>query len=120
MPDIAADYPLKRRQKRYICPNKLCMRILGRIPHPTLQITVFANDGRFPVQFEQGGLSQIYRFRKNERLRGLADVRQLVNEELIASVLAQFSVMRAAHSRALNTFAPPEAASEQDGLPDII
>lgn len=96
------------------------MRILGRIPHPTLQITVFANDGRFPVQFEQGGLSQIYRFRKSERLRGLADVQRLVNEDLIASVLTQFSTMRAAHSRALNTFAPPEDAPDHNGLPDII
>lgn len=95
------------------------MRILGRIPHPILQITVFGNDGRFPVQFELGGLTQIYRFRQSERLRNLADVRQLVNDDLTAAVITQFSHMRAAHSLALNTFAPPEAP-DQDGLPDII
>lgn len=96
------------------------MRILGRIPHPILQITVFANDGRFPVQFETDGLSQIYRFRQSERLNGLADVQKLINQDLIDTVLGQFSVMRAAHSRALNTFAPPETAAPTDGLPDII
>lgn len=96
------------------------MRIIGRIPHPVLQITVFSNDGRFPVQFERSGLSQIYRFRKSEQLRGLADVEKLVNEDLLATVLAQFSVMQKAHSRALNTFAPPEAPSDLDELPDII
>lgn len=96
------------------------MRIIGRIPHPTLQITVFANDGRFPVQFETGGLSQIYRFRQSDQLKSLSDVQKLVDKDLINTVLDQFSVMRAAHSRALNTFAPPEALTDTDGLPDII
>lgn len=96
------------------------MRILGRIPHPTMQITVFSNDGRFPVQFELAGLSQIYRFRQSESLRSLADVEKLVDSELMANVLEQFSTMRVAHSRALNTFAPPAAPTDTDGLPDII
>jgi len=95
------------------------MRILGRIPHPALQITVFSNDGRFPVQFEVGGLSQIYRFRQSERLRSFADVQKLVDAELIEAVSDQFSAMRAAHSRALNTFAPPPEAEDTDGLPEI-
>ena len=96
------------------------MRILTRIPHPTLQITVFSNDDRFPVQFEHGGLSQVYRFRRSESLRGVDDVRRLVNGDLIGTVLEQFAVMRAAHSRALATFAPPPARSDDDGLPDIV
>lgn len=96
------------------------MRIIGRLPHPTLQITVFANDGRFPVQFEQGGLTQIYRFRKSEQLQSLGDVQKLVNSDLIDSVLDQFKVMREVHSSALNTFAPPEPPLETEGLPDII
>lgn len=50
----------------------------------------------------------------------MADVKKLVNADLIDSVLAQFKVMREAHSRALNTFAPPEASQDTEGLPDII
>ncbi|WP_020569950.1 hypothetical protein [Neolewinella persica] len=96
------------------------MRIIGRLPHPTMQITVFSNDNRFPVQFELGGLSQIYRFQRTDQLRGLTDLTKLVNEDLINTVLAQFSVMRAAHSLALNTFAPPQEPQETDDLPDII
>lgn len=96
------------------------MRILGRLPHPTMQITVFSNDGRFPVQFELGGLSQIYRFQRTEKLRGLADVEKLVNQDLINAVITQFSAMRKAHSLALHTFAPPEATSDTNDLPDII
>jgi hypothetical protein len=104
----------------YFCRNKLSMRIIGRIPHPTMQISVFSNDNRFPVQFELGGLSQTYRFQRTDQLRGLEDLTKLVNQDLITTVLAQFSVMRAAHSLALNTFAPPEAPQDTDDLPDII
>lgn len=95
------------------------MRIIGHIPHPVLKITVFTNDARFPVQFETDGLSQIYRFRQSDQLKSLADIQKLVNKDLIDTVLAQFSVMRAAHSRALNTFAPPKVISDTDGLPEI-
>jgi hypothetical protein len=85
-----------------------------------MQITVFSNDGRFPVQFELAGLSQMYRFRQSETLKSLGDIEKLVDSVLMASVLDQFSTMRAAHSRALNTFAPPAAPADTDGLPDII
>ena len=95
------------------------MRVIAHLPHPTIKITVFKNDGRFPVQFERDGLSQIYRFRQGEHLNTLDDVKKLVNEDLLRTVQEQFSVMAAAHSRALATFAP---APEDDdaGLPDII
>lgn len=95
------------------------MRIIGRIPHPTLAITVFSNDGRFPVQFETGGLSQIYRFRHSDTLRSLADVQRLVDEDFVAAVLEQFQTMRRVHARALSALAPPDDGPT-DGLPTII
>lgn len=96
------------------------MRILGRLPHPTMQITVFSNDGRFPVQFELGGLAQIYRFRQSDRLKSMADVEKAITEEFLTAVLKQFTQMRQAYSQAMNTFAPPESVSGTDDLPDII
>ena len=95
------------------------MRVLAHLPHPSLKITVFSNDGRFPVQFERDGLSQIYRFRQSEQLRSLADVQRLIDDELLRTVQEQFRVMAAAHSRALATFAPP-AGDPVDELPDIL
>lgn len=94
------------------------MRILGRIPHPVLQISVFANDGRFPVQFELNGLSQIYRFRQDEQLKSLADVTRLIDEDFTAGVLAQFRSMQELQSRLLGRHRP--APDEFSDLPDIL
>lgn len=95
------------------------MRILTRLPHPTFQITIFSNDGRFPVQFEHGGLSQIYRFRRSEAIAGADDIKRLIDADFLAGVAQQFAAMRALHSRALATFAPPDQPPGSE-LPDII
>lgn len=95
------------------------MRIIGRIPHPVMQISVFSNDGRWPVQFELDGRTQIYRFRHCEALKNLADVRQVVEGEFAARVLEQFRGMRAIHQDALAALAE-DAANDTDDLPLII
>lgn len=94
------------------------MRIIGRIPHPVLQISVFSNDGRFPVQFELNGQSQIYRFRQDERLKSLADVTKLIDESFTTGVLAQFRAMRILQSDLLDRHRP--ATDDFSDLPDII
>ena len=94
------------------------MRIIGRLPDPRMQITVFQNDGRFPVQFELGGLTQIYRFRKGERLSSLGELREYVDESFRSAVLQQFREMQRIHSGVLEKVAPP--ANDSDGLPEII
>lgn len=94
------------------------MRIIGRIPHPKLQITVFSNDGRFPVQFELDGQTQIYRFRHAENLKGLADIQAIVDNSFLTGVLTTFRQMRttqAAVNRRLQS-----SAEVDDGLPEII
>ena len=92
------------------------MRIIGRLPHPEMMITVFSNDGRFPVQFELQGQTQQYRFRHGPEMRNLADVRRIVDDRFVADVLAIFREMRQAQARVnASHFAPPE-----DELPDIL
>ncbi|MEM1356927.1 MAG: hypothetical protein AAGF89_01950 [Bacteroidota bacterium] len=94
------------------------MRIIGRIPHPKLQITVFSNDGRFPVQFELDGQTQIYRFRHGEHLKGLADIEALVDDSFVTGVLATFRQMRktqATVNRRLQSLSEVD-----DDLPEII
>ena len=93
------------------------MRIIGRIPHPNMQITVFSNDGRFPVQFEQQGLTQTYRFRHGPRLRNFAEVKKLVDEAFVSAVLQVFTSMRKQHRLVLRSQAPDP---NHDALPDII
>ena len=94
------------------------MRIIGRLPDPRMQITVFENDGRFPVQFELGGITQVYRFRKGEGLGNFGQLRAYVDETFRAAVLEQFSAMRRIHTEVLQRIQPPE--SSQEGLPNII
>ncbi|MBC6996507.1 hypothetical protein QWY85_18475 [Neolewinella lacunae] len=92
------------------------MRIIGRIPHPLMQISVFATDGRFPVQFELGGQAQIYRFRQSEQLRGLDDLRSLLDDDFLREVLVQFTAMQRMQARLL----PGAEADAAADFPEII
>jgi hypothetical protein len=94
------------------------MRVIGQLPDARMKITVFANDGRFPVQFEQAGLSQIYRFRKTEGLAHLGDVKQYIDEPFRQAVLRQFTHMRQLHQTVLRRLAPDHQPT--DDLPDIL
>lgn len=94
------------------------MRIIGRLPDPRMQITVFENDGRFPVQFELGGITQIYRFRKGERLSNMGHLRTYVDEAFRSAVLQQFQEMQRIQAGVLERIAP--ARDDTDSLPDIV
>ena len=94
------------------------MRIIGRLPDPRMQITVFENDGRFPVQFELGGITQIYRFRKGERLGDFGQLRQYIDETFRTAVLEQFAQMQHVQAGVLQRIQPPE--NPFGDLPEII
>lgn len=94
------------------------MRTVGRLPDARMQITVFENDGRFPVQFELGGLTQIYRFRKGPRISNFGHLREYIDEAFRTSVFAEFQRMRELHNEVLVRISPPE--DELDQLPSII
>ena len=96
------------------------MRIIGRLSDPRMQITVFENDGRFPVQFELGGVTQVYRFRKGEELQHFGHVERLVDEAFRASVLDQFRAMHRIHAEVIGRQTEGVATNPQHDLPDII
>jgi len=85
-----------------------------------MQITVFSNDGRFPVQFELTGLTQIYRFRHSERVKGLEDIRRMIDTDFTTAVLQQFREMQKMQSDLLDRYGPPPADESLTDLPDII
>ena len=62
------------------------MRIVGEIEHPRLKITVFKNDGKFSLKFENGLLEQTYKFRDDERLATVADVKKLVDASFLEKI----------------------------------
>lgn len=92
------------------------MRIIGRLPHPKMQITVFQNDGRFPVQFEMHGQSQQYRFRQSDALSNLGHIEAIVDEEFKRGVLETFAAMRKIQSRVIADHLEDPADNE---LPEI-
>ncbi|CAH0999680.1 hypothetical protein LEM8419_00980 [Neolewinella maritima] len=94
------------------------MRIIGRLPDARMQITIFENDGRFPVQFELAGLTQIYRFRKGDRLGNLGELRAYVDESFRSSVLRQFEAMQHTQAEVLRRIQPAE--DPYGDLPEII
>ncbi len=94
------------------------MRIIGRLPDPRMQITVFENDGRFPVQFELGGITQVYRFRKGDGLGNFGQLRTHVDESFRTAVLEQFTAMQRIQAGVIERIHPPESTSGD--LPEII
>ena len=95
------------------------MRIIGRLPDPQLQISVFENDGRFIVQFEHGGLTQQYRFRKGDGLNHLGHIEAMVGTDFRNGVRETFGAMRTTHTTALRTRDRARTGDDaNDGTPD--
>lgn len=93
------------------------MRIIGRLPHPQMQITVFSNDGRFPVQFELLGHSQQYRFRHGPTLKNLGDIEKIIDDRFKSEVLTIFESMRNTQTRVVKDHL---TKTSSDDLPEII
>jgi hypothetical protein len=66
--------------------KKEIMRIVGEIDHPRMKISIFKNDGKFSLKFEGGLLEQIYKFRDDERLGSVEDVKRMVDAEFIEKI----------------------------------
>lgn len=95
------------------------MRVIGYIEHPTLKITVFETDTRYPVQFEIVGYAQIYRFRRGDQLANLGDVRKLIDSEFCNHVAAEMLRMRQGENQLWQRF-EAKYPNEKDELPSII
>ncbi|MEM9836637.1 MAG: hypothetical protein AAF828_09050 [Bacteroidota bacterium] len=95
------------------------MRVIGYLEHPSLKITVFTTDTRFPVQFERGGYVQIYRFRKSDRLNGLADIKQLVDTDFCNAVAAELLRMQQLEAKAWHRW-EAKYGNDTEDLPTII
>ena len=88
------------------------MRILGYIDHPVLKITVFKTDTRLAVKFEDRLLEQTYKFPMQQQLNSLAEVRQLVEQQLVDFVMQNMQTMREQQMRALDSLPPVAGENE--------
>mgnify|MGYP001397340388 FL=1 len=69
------------------------MRIVGRIEHPVIKITVMQMNNRYVLKLEANMLEQTYKFNEDDNLRTMADIEKLVDETFLNECLKRFSDM---------------------------
>jgi hypothetical protein len=69
------------------------MRVIGDIPHPQMKITIFSWNGKYTVKFEIGPFEQSYKINEGD-VMGLDEVKQIVSDEFLESVMEKFLAMR--------------------------
>ena len=70
------------------------MRIVGEIPHPKCKITIFYWNNKYLIKLERGWVEQTYKVPELE-ISGEEDIRSIVSENFLASVLGLFDTMEA-------------------------
>ena len=93
------------------------MRIIGYIEHASLKVTVFKMDTRLSIKFEDDLYEQTYKYRMQDGLSSLSDIRELVDSDFQAAVLAQFVQMKKASKAAQLRH---RTAEDEDEFPVII
>jgi len=93
------------------------MRIIGNIEHAALKISVFKADNRISVKFENALYEQTFKLGDDERFNNLEAVQKLVDETMIADVLAGFQQMHATRMAVLGRAFP---VNEKEVFEEII
>ena len=84
------------------------MRIIGYLPHERFKITVFKDNNRLSVKFENGLYEQTYKFRDRAELQNLEQVGKLVDAAFLAEVTDGFRRMHRTQHAALSRTLPPD------------
>ena len=85
------------------------MRIVGEIDHPRLKISIFKNEGKFSIKFEAGLLEQTYKYRDDERLGNVDDVKRIDDADFIAQIEDILRGMKQAQIQATERAFPIDA-----------
>jgi hypothetical protein len=80
------------------------MRTIAEIPHPDCKITIFSMNQKFIIKFEQGNLEQTYKIAEMSVTDGVNGIFQIVDDEFIQKITAQFEEMRNSFSEAYNRY----------------
>lgn len=80
------------------------MRLLAELPHPDCKISIFGMNQKFIIKFEQANLEQSYKISEMDIIGGVNGVFELIDEEFLKSVNAQFAVMRQAFNAAYTRY----------------
>ncbi len=72
------------------------MRIIDTIPHPSISISIFQMNDKYIVRFEAGMMEQVFKFEASE-VKGLDNLKKIVNTEFIEQVRKRFNEMFLQH-----------------------
>lgn len=68
------------------------MRIISEVSHPQCKITIFSWNNKYLIKFERGLIEQTYKV-PEEEVRGDEDIKKLVVDKLLKSVLPRLNNM---------------------------
>lgn len=88
------------------------MRVIGQIAHPSLKISVFRNDNRLSVKFENTHYETTFKMGDDDRFRSVADVEQFVDAVFLQEIQGVFQQMHAARLSAMARQFPAASAQE--------
>lgn len=92
------------------------MRIIGYIENQSLKITVFKDNGRVSIKFENGQYEQVYKFRDGSGIESLGDATGFVDAPFLEQVSQNFAAMNNAKMLAFSR----KSEVEEDEFEDII
>ena len=68
------------------------MRVVGRIPHPSIAITLFEYNEKFTIKLEAGPMEQSYKI-PTESVGSVANLQSIVDEPFLIECLEHFNAM---------------------------
>jgi hypothetical protein len=77
------------------------MRIIGQVNHPSLKISVFKNEQRVFVKFENPFYEITWKLGNDERFQQLENIEQLLDETALQEVQAQLQQLHSSRLAAL-------------------
>jgi hypothetical protein len=80
------------------------MRTLAELPHPECKITIFGMNQKYIIKFEQGNLEQTYKIAEADILNGVNGVFEILDEDFMNKVLANFASMRTSFVETYNKY----------------
>jgi hypothetical protein len=91
------------------------MRIIGEIAHPTMKISVFRNDSRISIKFENKYYEQIFKMR--ETITSVAEAEKFADDVFCENVEKNFALM---HQNKIDAMSRYVSHVENDEFDNII
>ncbi|MFT4544509.1 MAG: hypothetical protein ACI9CU_002251 [Polaribacter sp.] len=68
------------------------MRVVGRIPHPSISITLFEYNEKFTIKLEAGPMEQSYKI-ATDAIGSVANLQKLADSQFLSECLEHFNAM---------------------------